>query len=93
MDTIRKDFLSNNLNLINTDIDIKYIKKFTKLETHFYYNEKSYIFPKIATLTNILLHAINAIEILESITKDNKKLAYYESNKNASLDDLIENSE
>ena len=93
MDTIRKEFLSNNLNIINTDIEKKHIKKFTKLETHFYYNNQCYIFPEIATLSNILLHAINAIEILESITKENKKLAYYESNKNASLDDLIEHYE
>ena len=90
MDTARKDLLSNNLNSINIDMDKKHIKKFTKLETHFYYNEKHYIFPKIATLTNILLQSNNAIEILNLITKDNKKLAYYESNKNASLDDLIE---
>lgn len=47
------------------------------------------ILPRIYLTIHFINEARKAIETLQEVTKDNKKISYYESNKNASIDDLI----
>lgn len=87
--TLTMDF--NGLDIAN-DVSKK-LNEFVKYETYCHKIEDTFIFPKLTIALNILQTAKNAIETLKTIDKDNKKLAYYESNKNASLDDLIQKLE
>lgn len=50
---------------------------------------KTKILPGIYLTIHFINEARKAIETLQEVTKDNKKISYYESNKNASIDDLI----
>ncbi len=71
----------------NNDLSKK-LNKLKKFETIYCKSENKNILPKLTITIQILQDAKYAIEILNSIDKNNKKLAYYESNKNASLEDL-----
>lgn len=47
------------------------------------------MYTKVHYILHIISLAKEAVEHLDKVTKDNKKVSYYEENKNASLDDLI----
>ncbi|MEA3553230.1 MAG: hypothetical protein U9R39_02375 [Campylobacterota bacterium] len=81
-DTLKfQNFKSNN------DLLTK-LEQLKKLEAIYCKSENKIILPKLTIIIQILQDAKNAIDTLNSIGKNNKKLAYYESNKNASLEDL-----
>jgi hypothetical protein len=51
--------------------------------------EKLRVYPATCLVTVVLSQARKALDMLAEINKDNKKIAYYENNKNSSLDKLI----
>lgn len=52
--------------------------------------EKLRVYPSTFLAAVLLSQARNALDLLSEVDKENKKIAYYESKKNASLDDLID---
>lgn len=81
-DTLKfQNFKSNN-NLL------KKLEQLKQLEAIYCKSKNQSLLPKLTITIQILQDAKNAIDTLNSIDKNNKKLAYYESNKNASLEDL-----
>jgi len=79
----------------NEDIDpIKEIENLTiELasfeEQYILANNKGKILPRLYLTIYFINQARKAIDKLEEVDKNNKKYSYYESNKNASVDDLI----
>jgi hypothetical protein len=74
--------------------DEKYNKIFNKLiEKELVYikdvNSNIYNYQTISYIFNILESAKKAINELKEVSKDNRKIAYYEKNSSASLDDLV----
>lgn len=53
-------------------------------------SDKLCVFPKTFFASLLLYQARKALDALDAVDKDNKKIAYYESNKNSTLDKLIE---
>jgi hypothetical protein len=68
---------------------LEYFSQFEK-NVIFDADKKNPIYTGISYIRYILILAQEALEKLEQINKDNKSIAYYEQNKSASIDDLIE---
>ena len=88
------NFIYNTLSFKNFNNE-KLYKDFLllgKSETHYIKNTEKIekILPKLSLTLQILHDAQTAIVKLKSIHKSNKKIAYYESSKNSSLDKLIQ---
>ena len=75
----------NQHTLLENLLDLANVEKFYIKNK----NTSKKILPEFSLVLQILLDAKNAIEKLENIHKSDKKIAYYESSKNANLDDLI----
>lgn len=67
------------------------LKKLSNYENEYrLMSDKLRVYP-ITFLASLLLYqARKALDALSEVNKDNKKIAYYESNKNSTLDKLIE---
>ena len=95
----QKENIKNNLLQFENKYQIKEykqyfqdsIEKLSKKETHYFKNEvtNEYFYTKLHYIFRIIDKAKQAIIKLEEVNKDNRKIAYYESSKNASLDDLL----
>lgn len=70
---------------------IETLKYFSKFDTDIIYNSKKSnpVYRNVYLSLHTIFLAKEAIEHLNKITKDDKRVAYYESNKKASLDDLV----
>ncbi len=68
------------------------LEYFSRFETNIIFDaEKSNpVYPSVYYILRQISLAQEAIKRLEQVTADEKKIAYYESNKNASLDTLIQ---
>lgn len=77
-----------NLNPINKIENL--LKQLSSYETEYrLMPEKLRVYPTTFLVTVVLSQARKALDMLAEINKDNKKIAYYENNKNSSLDKLI----
>lgn len=86
------DFRSFNPNIFEySDKLIDEIEKLVKIERSYFQkkDDDKKILPKLALAFQIINDAKDAIQKLEQINSSNKKIAYYESSKNANLDDLV----
>jgi len=89
------DFIYNTISFKDFDDNEMLYKDFLLLaqsETYCIKNTESAekILPKFSLVLQILLDAQTAITKLKFIHKSDKKIAYYESSKNSSLDKLIQ---
>ncbi len=87
------DFRSFNPNIFEySDRLIEDIEKLVKSERLYFQkkDDNKKILPKLALSLQIINDAKDAIQKLEQINSSNKKIAYYESSKNANLDDLVQ---
>ena len=80
---IENDYIAEYKNILNYFSKFDNIVIFNENKEYSQYTNIKYIF-HIISLTK------EALERLEEVTAKNKKLAYYESSKNSSLDTLIE---
>lgn len=65
-------------------------KNLSYYEQHYYKIEHHQVYEKIFLAGVILNQARKALDLQSEINRDNKKIAYYESKKNGSLDNLID---
>lgn len=70
----------------------KLIQKFAKVEQTYVYDisEKEYCYLRIRYIFHIIELAQYALVALAQVTKDNKKVCYYENKKYSSIEELIE---
>lgn len=70
----------------------KLIQKFAKVEQTYVYDilEKEYCYLRIRYIFHIIQLAQYALVALAQVTKDNKKVCYYENKKYSSIEELIE---
>lgn len=80
------DSFENNNELLDN------LTKLAKIEKLYIKNKHraEKILPELSLILQILIYAKDAIDKLKSIHKSDKKIAYYESSKNANLDKLIQ---
>lgn len=80
---------SHNFNPLN-EIEIL-LKRLASFENEYHIVDNNlHVYPFTFLVTTILSQARKALDSLSEINVKNKKIAYYESKKNASLDDLID---
>lgn len=84
--------------LHDTDYNIKpldeienLLKKLSSYENEYrLMSDKLHVYPVTFLASLLLYQARKALDALNAVDKDNKKIAYYESNKNSTLDKLID---
>lgn len=71
---------------------IKTLDYFKQFENNILYDEhkNNPTYPNVYYIVDLISLAKEAIEHLEQVTSDNKRISYYEEKANASLDDLIQ---
>lgn len=66
------------------------LKQLSSYETEYrLMPEKLCVYPLVFLVAVVLSQARKALDLLEEVNKDSKKIAYYENNRNSSLDKLI----
>ncbi len=85
---------TNKLNILSIDQNtlIERLDYFKKFDVNIIYdeNKNNPTYPSIYYILDLISLANEAIERLGEVTADNKRIAYYEVNSKASLDELIQ---
>lgn len=89
---LESDVMRNPDDEINPIDEIEnLLKKLSSCEAEYrLMPDKLRVYPRTFFTAVILWQGRKALDLLSEVNKENKKIAYYESKKNASLDDLID---
>lgn len=90
--TIRNFAEDFQINIKDQERFFRLIQKFSKAENFYVYDisEKEYCYLRIRYIFHIIELAQYALLALKQVSKDNKKICYYENKKYSSIEELIE---